>query len=148
LDDTIRGAGLRLVWDVAALPPICGLDASSVFSIQRIVLEAVTNALKHSHARHLTITARARDYAGIEIRIDDDGRGFDASQPASGMGLATMRARARSIGIQLEITSHPENGTRVRLLIPSVLTRPPEDQESAKPDPSVPHELVPAPGSA
>lgn len=115
LDDMIRGAGIRMVWKVEDLPRIGVLQPSKVFALQRVLLEAVTNALKHAQARHLTISAKVTEAGRVEIGIRDDGRGFDASRAMAGMGLASMRSRAQCLGARLEILSERDNGTEIRL---------------------------------
>ena len=117
LDDIIRSSGVRLVWDVEELPEVGDLKPSTVFALQRVVLEAITNALKHSGARCLRLSARANN-GEVEVCIDDDGHGFDTSRHAAGLGLSNMRARAQRIGAQLRIQSHPGKGTTVRLYLP------------------------------
>jgi signal transduction histidine kinase len=114
LDDIIRSSGVRLVWEVEELPEVGDLKPSTVFALQRIVLEAITNALKHSGARLLRLSARACN-GEVEVRIEDDGRGFDTSRHAAGLGLANLRARAQRIGARLRIQSLPGKGTIVRL---------------------------------
>ncbi|HSE01502.1 MAG TPA: ATP-binding protein [Burkholderiales bacterium] len=124
LDDIIRSSGVRLAWDVEELPEVSDLKPSTVFALQRIVLEAITNALKHSGAQRLRLSARAV-YGEVEIRIEDNGRGFDPSHAAAGLGLANMRARARRIGARLDIHAHSGAGTVVRLSIPRLPLPPP-----------------------
>ncbi len=148
LDDMIRATGVHLAWEVDELPEIEDLKPSAVFSLQRILLEAITNALKHSGARHLRFEARARDDAEVEIRLEDDGCGFDPSQPAAGVGLANMRARAGRVGAQLVIASHAGQGTMVRLLLPCALPRVTEESAPERSDPRTLQGLVPAPGLA
>lgn len=120
LDGMIRLSGVSFAWDVEELPDLGALKPADVFALQRTLLEAITNALKHSGARHLRVTARGRD-ADVEIRIEDDGCGFNPSQFSAGLGLANMRARAQRIGARLTIQSQPGMGTNVRLLIPRVM---------------------------
>jgi signal transduction histidine kinase len=117
LDEIIRASGVRLVWEVEELPEVGNLKPSTVFALQRIVLEAITNALKHSGAKLLRLSARACN-GEVEIRIEDDGRGFDTMRHAAGLGLANMRARARRIGARLDIQGHTGAGTIVRLSMP------------------------------
>jgi signal transduction histidine kinase len=88
-----------------------------VFALQRIVLEAITNALKHSGAQLLRLSARACN-GEVEVRIEDDGRGFDTSRNIAGLGLVNMRARAQRIGARLRVLSHPGRGTSIRLSLP------------------------------
>jgi signal transduction histidine kinase len=117
LDDIIRASGVRVVWDVEELPEVSDLKPSTVFALQRIVLEAITNSLKHSGARLLRLSARACN-GDVEVRIEDDGRGFDPEHAAAGLGLASMRSRARRIGARFAILSRPDSGTTVKLSLP------------------------------
>jgi signal transduction histidine kinase len=148
LEPLLDPAGVRLEWEVGELPPIDALEPSAVFALQRIVLEAVANALKHSGATRVRISAQAAPGGGVEIRVEDDGRGFDASSPAAGLGLANMRARASRIGAQLDISSRAGDGTVARLQIPQSLARLSEDKASGKPDPRALHDILPAAGVA
>ena len=81
-----------------------------------IVLEAITNVLKHSGARNLRISARTRNGNEMEIAVEDDGVGFSPGTTTEGIGLANMRARAAHLGGQLQILSRPGGGTAVRLV--------------------------------
>jgi signal transduction histidine kinase len=117
LDDIIRASGVRIAWEVEELPDVGELKPSTVFALQRIVLEAITNALKHSGTKRLRLGARACN-GEVEVCIQDDGRGFDTSCHAVGLGLASMRARALRIGARLRIQSHPGKGTVIKLYLP------------------------------
>lgn len=119
LDSRLRAAGLEVVWDVEPLPPLPRLGPAAVTQLQRIVLEAITNVVRHAGARRLQLSARAAAQGGrlrITVSVADDGRGLDAAAPAgSGHGLANMHARAAAIGAVLSIgPAHPA-GTLVRL---------------------------------
>jgi signal transduction histidine kinase len=117
LDEIIRSTSVRLVWEVEELPEVGELKPSTVFALQRIVLEAITNALKHSGAQVLRLSARACN-GEVEVRIEDDGHGFDPLHAAAGLGLANMRARARRIGARFDIRAHPGAGTIIRIAMP------------------------------
>ena len=69
-------------------------------------------------------SAAGRVRVGVGIRrgrlwaeVEDDGLGFDPAQTGSGMGLRGMRERAYAVGGDLEITSGPGGGTKVRLTL-------------------------------
>jgi signal transduction histidine kinase len=117
IDDMIRATGMQFTWEMEELPDVNHLNPQAVFSLQRIVLEAITNALKHSGAQRLRFSTRKRRI-DVEICIEDDGCGFDPSLPGAGLGLLNMRVRARSIGARLDIRSRPGGGTAVRLVVP------------------------------
>jgi len=119
LEPLLESGGMRFRWDVAELPPLDGLEPAMVFSIQRIVLEAVANALKHSGAREIRVKAGSEPCGTVKICIEEDGRGFDAARPAPGLGLASMRARAERIGARLRIVSQEGRGTAIHLTIPA-----------------------------
>lgn len=148
LEPLLEKTGIRLEWEVAELPRIEALEPMGVFALQRIVLEAIANALKHSGATRIRLSAHAAANGGVEIRVEDNGRGFDASHPPAGLGLSNMRVRAARIGAQVEISSHTGSGTIVHLLVPRQLAGYAEDRVSGKPEPRVLHGLVPAPGAA
>jgi NarL family two-component system sensor histidine kinase LiaS len=81
-------------------------------SLFRIVQEALANAVRHSGAHTVEISL-VYDAGSVQVRISDDGRGFDASQPQSGMGLRSMRERAEALGGTFTIESAPGKGTQV-----------------------------------
>ncbi len=123
LEPLVAAAGVRFVWDVAELPRVEALEPPAVFSIQRIVLEAIANVLNHASAREIRVSVRDKAVVGVEIRLEDDGKGFDTSIAAAGLGLRSMRARAERLGAKLEIRSNPQRGTTVSLVIPYRLQR-------------------------
>ncbi len=120
----IESSGARLSWDAEELPTVEALDPSAVFSIQRILLEAVSNAIQHAGARRIHIAALAKDGNTISITVQDDGLGFDPRQPSAGLGLANMRRRADLLGASLDIASRPGDGTTLTLSLPRRLGLP------------------------
>ena len=131
LEPVIASAGLRLVWRVPELPRLAALDPSAVLAIQRIVLEAVSNALRHSGGQQLRIGVEATGQA-VVVEIADDGRGFEPlADRASGRGLTNMRSRAEALGGSLDILSGTDGGTRVRLALPYHLGREGAPAEAA-----------------
>lgn len=117
LQPRLEAAGLRVAWNVPLLPTHSQLTPQSALHLQRIVLEAVTNILKHAHANGIAICADVGGYPhAVRIRIEDDGLGCDHSVSyAGGRGIANMRARATMIGAHLRIEPRPGSGTRITL---------------------------------
>lgn len=93
------------------------LPADVETAAYRIMQEALTNAVKHSRAESVSVhLRRARSLRAI---VEDDGKGFDtAVGSALGVGLLSMRERARDVGGELVIESSPGTGTTIRLDIP------------------------------
>lgn len=81
-----------------------------------IVSEAMTNAARHAIARQCVVTVTVSD--GLEVTVSDDGCGIPA-EPASGIGLYSMRQRAEEIGGTCHIHRRSGGGTEVRAVFPS-----------------------------
>jgi PAS domain S-box-containing protein len=79
----------------------------------RIVQEALTNARKHSEARRIEVVLGG-ERNRVWAEVSDDGRGFRRDDASSGVGLSSMRERARSLGGNLQVESEPGKGTKVR----------------------------------
>jgi signal transduction histidine kinase len=115
--ELIEDSGVRFVWQVAELPPIDNLTPRAILSTQRIVLEAIVNALQHARASTITVQTQV-DCRGLLIRVMDDGTGFELAKVRRGRGLANLHNRARSIGAGVEIESSTQLGTSVTLTLP------------------------------
>ena len=85
--------------------------------LYRIANEALNNALRHAHARNITVSL-AQEGSSITLEISDDGAGFVPSTVGGQgrLGLTTMRERALAEGWDLSIDSAPGEGTRIRTI--------------------------------
>jgi signal transduction histidine kinase len=84
-----------------------------------VVKEALTNALKHAHAKEVRLSARVSANL-LEIRVEDDGLGLASDVPkAQGrrQGLGNMRRRAEAMGGTLTVDGTTGKGTIVRLTV-------------------------------
>jgi signal transduction histidine kinase len=100
------------------------LDETAELTVYRIAQEALANAIRHAHARSVTIvlTARARR---LRLEVRDDGCGFDpACRRAPALGLLSMEERALALGGRLDVFSQPGAGTVVRLDCPLMERQP------------------------
>lgn len=86
-------------------------------SLYRITQEALTNSAKHARASHTTVEIAA-DGSTVELRIRDDGDGFDLGQRTDGFGLVGMRERAALVRGDLTVESAPGEGTSIRVVLP------------------------------
>ena len=87
-------------------------------SFYRLAQEALTNVLRHADARRASVVVR-RQHDRIALTVNDDGRGFDASDAGSaGLGLMSMRQRVTILGGTLRIQSRRGAGTLVQADIP------------------------------
>lgn len=89
----------------------------------RVVQEALTNVVRHAHARNVWIEL-SQPEGFVELVVRDDGAGFDVTRTleraASGgnLGLLGMRERVEILGGNLEIESRAGEGTRIRIALP------------------------------
>jgi signal transduction histidine kinase len=83
----------------------------------RIVQEALANVARHARARHVEVTLTAQDVA-LEVKVRDDGVGFNVERLRPGLGLMGMDERAELVGGSVDIESVPCAGTTVRARFP------------------------------
>jgi signal transduction histidine kinase len=114
----LAAAGLKLEWLVNELPMVPTITAEVVLQIMRIVQEAVTNVIKHANASSVCITASFDDsISAIQLRISDNGTGFDTTSTRNGEGLSSMAVRAKRINAKFDLTSSVD-GTYIHITLP------------------------------
>lgn len=96
-----------------ALPP---LRAAASHALYRCAQEALTNAVRHSEARELTLSLRAHA-GGVLLHARDNGRGRAAVVP--GHGLGGMRERLAALGGHLAIETAPGRGFQLSAWMPA-----------------------------
>jgi signal transduction histidine kinase len=92
------------------------LDPPERVAFYRIAQEALTNITRHSAASVVSLVLRRRNDATasgrVELRIVDNGRGFDVDNVTPGhFGLSIMRERAEAVGAELTLRAAPGHGT-------------------------------------
>ena len=95
------------------------LPDDHALAVYRIVQEAFTNVAKYASATTVQVSLLPVN-EHIELRVVDDGKGFDPLRvkSAGGHGLQGMRFRVRACGGDLQITSSANNGTTVIATFP------------------------------
>ena len=92
----------------------------------RVVQEALQNAHKYSHARHVSVHLRGES-EGLTLTVADDGVGFDVDEAwGKGLGLISMGERLEAVGGMFKISSKPDQGTKVNVFVPLSALRAPE----------------------
>jgi signal transduction histidine kinase len=114
LEPRLRSAGLESRWELEGLGDIV-LAPTDVLQVMRIVQEALTNVIKHSGARHATLSAWS-DGHSVSIRLTDDGAG-PQPEHREGRGLANMRTRAQRLQGSVDV-KFGKTGTEVLLRFP------------------------------
>ncbi len=117
LQQRLQSAPVQVQWSLG-LEGLPELPDPVRLQLLRLVQEALTNALRHSGARHIVVTARHDAQAGhVHLSVVDDGRGLGEATPVPGRGLSNMRHRASRIGATLDLRSGDE-GTAVEIRWP------------------------------
>jgi signal transduction histidine kinase len=91
--------------------------------LYRIAQEALSNAVRHAHARRIAMELRGST-GELALQVEDDGMGLLADRRSGGMGLRTMGYRAQILGGRLMITPAPGGGTRVACCVPRPVSLP------------------------
>lgn len=97
-------------------------DETSVLLYQA-VRELMINVTRHAKARNVKVSLQ-RDYKNVQIDIEDDGIGFDASHidshtsKSGGFGLFTIHERLKYLGGHFKIDSKTGFGTHATLTVP------------------------------
>jgi len=113
-----RGTSMAIEVQVRDQPVMDPTDARHLLQIAR---EALSNAARYSGAATVTVSLTVIGDV-LELRVADDGNGFDpatATRPGH-QGIGNMRARALTLGATLDITSELGSGAIVCLRVPGV----------------------------
>jgi len=112
-------AGREIEYDFKAPDPDTDLRLGA--DVRRDVLlifkEALNNVVRHSDCSTVRIELWL-EHSWLNLRIVDDGRGFDPDQPSEGNGLTSMKQRARGLVGELKVKSVEANGTELTLRVP------------------------------
>lgn len=107
-------SGQDLRTSVHFVGPLSVVDPMLADHAEAVVLEAVSNAVRHGGARSLTVNVRVDD--DLTLEVTDDGCGMPAEVTPS--GLHNLRHRAEEVGGRLTIKGAPGGGTTVRWSAP------------------------------
>jgi len=125
LEQLIAAMECRKKMDVTVRLEPVDLDPIKRVAFYRIAQEALTNITRHSAATVVSISLCLQKPTGValgtavaELRIVDNGRGFDAENvPPGHLGLSIMRERAEAAGGELEVRASPGHGTDLSLRV-------------------------------
>jgi two-component system sensor histidine kinase UhpB len=85
-------------------------------AIYRVVQEALSNIVQHADATKVEVTLELAE--PVVLTVQDNGKGFNPSEPTGRFGVTGMRERAMMVGGILEIESSPGVSTTLRMEMP------------------------------
>jgi signal transduction histidine kinase len=95
-------------------------EASLETAVYYVVSEALTNAVKHSHASQISVTITSGEKLAASI-VDD---GVGAADPSGGSGLTGLLDRIDALGGRFALDSPPRGGTRIAIELPNGVPSP------------------------
>jgi signal transduction histidine kinase len=99
-------------------PEAAGFGDDRAESLMRMVQEVLRNIERHASATHVTVTLRMVSAGFMQLRIEDNGRGYDPKFiPDGHYGLIGLQEQAELIGARLLIDSAPGAGTSVSITL-------------------------------
>jgi signal transduction histidine kinase len=111
--------GAEVQFTHGELPPVEAFPPGAQEALFRIAQEALANVARHARASHVQVSLDASPVS-VQLRVDDDGAGFDQNGARAGMGLSNMRARAAAVGGTVAVTTEPGRGALVRASVPRI----------------------------
>ncbi len=123
LEPRLSAAGIALLWRVSDLPALRPMTPAEVRQVQRIVMEAFTNVLRHAGATQVIVeTFQQPAPSAAVLRITDNGMaGADAGRldgTSTGRGVSGMQRRAEAIGATIRVAAEASGGVSVTLVLP------------------------------
>ncbi|HEV2663848.1 MAG TPA: PAS domain S-box protein, partial [Blastocatellia bacterium] len=96
-----------------------GVPPEAALCLYRVAQESLRNVARHSGARRAVVTL-ARANGAVELRVADQGVGFDPGQAheCRGLGLVSMEERVKLLHGRFVLTTGPGAGTELRAQIP------------------------------
>jgi len=110
-----KQTGLKIAYE--KIGDAFAVDGGAAIHIYRVLQEAVNNAARHSGATQAWVRLRFGG-EGLELEVEDHGKGFAGQAVNRGIGLVAMRERAELLGGTLEFAAPAGGGTLVRLRVP------------------------------
>jgi signal transduction histidine kinase len=97
-----------------------GVPSAVALCVYRITQEALQNVAKHAKVGAAAVELSRSD-GFLRLTISDAGKGMEPAraEAATGLGLVSIRERTRLVRGSVEITSRPNQGTKITVKIPT-----------------------------
>ncbi|MFT9850269.1 sensor histidine kinase [Aneurinibacillus sp. REN35] len=109
---TEKHAGVNISYSISPLPELHALQKKFLY---HALQEGLTNGIRHGQSARFYFTLQEKD-GEITFVLEDEGRGCE--NIVYGFGLQTMERRAHELHGTLSLTSRPQQGLRLTILLP------------------------------
>ena len=92
-------------------------NAKDSIILLRIIQEFFSNTIKYAQASKVSVSLNYLNDK-LEIKVEDDGNGFDINEIEKGSGLINMKSRAELVGVDFKLTSQKGKGTQLNMAYP------------------------------
>jgi len=114
IDKVENASGINFATDINE--SASDVPHETAIAIYRITQEWLTNIVKHSSAKEVSLKL-AVDTSQLILTIRDNGVGFDPATVKLGLGMRGMEERARMVGGSVDVSSSPGNGAVLRMVV-------------------------------
>ena len=115
--DLLSARGIHLEFESPDADAAIPVGAETRRELYLIFKESVHNAARHSRCSRVGVRLGLRD-GHLLLEVGDDGCGIDNSAEHEGLGLRSMRDRAKKLGGGLSVDTADGGGTQIRLQVP------------------------------
>ena len=92
-------------------------NAKDSIILLRIIQEFFSNTIKYAQASKVSVSLNYLNDK-LEIKVEDDGNGFDINEIEKGSGLINMKSRSELVGVDFKLTSQKGKGTQLNMVYP------------------------------
>lgn len=117
-NETTEYYGIQLKFNfLSETSPDTKLSMLTRKNVYLIFKEIINNACKHAQCNKIEVNITLKGN-NLELKISDNGIGFDPSKESKRNGLRNIKERTAEIKGSIDITSHPGKGTKFEFSIP------------------------------
>jgi signal transduction histidine kinase len=110
IEEISETSGININYDIEPIDDI--FSTENEINFYRIVQESLNNIVKHSKAERANVEVFRENYK-LNLKIRDDGLGFEVDNVKQGLGLNGMAERAKILGGTYSIETEVGKGTTV-----------------------------------
>ena len=115
-------SNLELKWQQFNIEKNVRLTNASKANLRRILRESISNIIKHAQATKVFIEfVYLNDY--LQLKIKDNGKGFDITNVKKGHGLLNMQRRASEMGAIIDMETDASGGNLISMNMPLLIEK-------------------------